>query len=108
MEGNSEHMKITILPKTYLGRWSTGVAIFWILFFILSQVLADFINVSPRLDRALDITLAIILAGFGANIFVMGLISVIKSKERAVLVFVAMAFGLFALISSIVSLFGLA
>ena len=101
-------MRITILPKTPLGRWSFGLGVAWILFFGLSDVLTEIEVLGPRLNLALEFALTIVLTGIAGAAFLTGLIGIIKSKERSILVFVAMAIGLYSLIGGIVSLLGLA
>ena len=88
-------MRISILPKTLLGRWSVGLAIAFILvvvFNILSQQRINFESGSVAL-RIFFIALCI--TGIGS--LVTGLISIIKSKERSILVFLAEVVGLFTL-----------
>ena len=98
-------MRITILPKTFLGRWSVGLAIASIPYFALSEVI---IGPGPNYNTALAYTLTSVLAGILGATFVTGLISIIKRKERSVLVFVGMAIALWGLIGATGSLLGLA
>lgn len=77
-------MRISILPKTSLGRWSVGLGIAWILFFVLSEVLTGFEVLGPGLNPALAVALTIIITGIAVAAFVTGLIGMIKSKERSV------------------------
>jgi hypothetical protein len=89
-----EEVPITLLPKTSLGRWSLGLAIASIVVFVVAAGLlhdrwgldenGDLIN--PVLTVVLTI---IIVAPSGATL-ITGLISVIKRKERSVLVFLGM------------------
>jgi len=97
-------MRSTILPKTTLGRWSVGLAVAWILFFIISEVLVGFEVLGAESNHALALTLTVIVTAIGGATFVTGLISIIKSKERSVLVFLTTAIGLYGLIG-LVSLF---
>ena len=98
-------MRISILPKSLLGWWSVGLVVANILFFVLSQVI---LGPGPDYNMALAYTLTIVATGIAVAAFVTGLISIIKSKERSILVFVAMAIGLYSLIGGTVSLLGLA
>jgi len=100
-------MRITILPKAFLGRWSVGLTIAFILFYVLAEVLYGFEVLGPELNPALGNVLTIVAAAISGAAFVMGLISVIKSKERSVFVFVAIAIGLYSLIGCTTGLLGL-
>jgi hypothetical protein len=84
---------ISVLPKTSLGRWSAGLAAAFILFFVLAQVLsglAGFELLGPGFNPVLAVILNIVFIGTSGAAFVTGLISMIKKRERAVLVFVGM------------------
>ena len=70
-------MRITVLPKTALGWCSVTLAVAFMLFYVLFLVYAAFV-----LSMAALVT---------------GLISIIKSKDRSVLVFVATLVGLLVL-----------
>ena len=96
------NMRISILPKTTLGRWSLGLIVAMpVLFFVGMSftsllyksvpaggtILKDF-GVRP----ALELTM---LAGMvsGISAFIIGLIAIIRQKERALLVFGATLIG---------------
>jgi len=81
-------MGISVLPKTTLGKWSVGLAIAFILSFLLAEVLYGH---NPDSNQVPDVVLAIIFVGIGGAAFITGLISVIKHKERSILTFIAMA-----------------
>jgi len=94
-------MKSNLLPKTTLGKWSTGLIIAAFLFFMVFFIevvsgfrggdTLDFSNIWPAIP--------IILAGVSAiSSMVTGMIAILKSKDRSVLVFLATAIGVFALI----------
>jgi len=93
-------MKISILPKTILGKWSVGLAISFILFFALLAIFAatgqeggnTFLS---NLFLAIPGTLAVVSA---VATFFTGIVSVIFMKERAVFVFVAMIIGLLVIV----------
>jgi len=88
-------MKIHFKPKTTLGKWSVGLAAAFILIFVLSVVLTGSGGVEPGpVGPMVGVTLGI--SGIAA--LVTGLISTIKSKERSILVFLAVVVGLFVLI----------
>ncbi len=79
---------LSVLPKTSLGRWSIVLAIAFILFFFLAELLYGF---NPSSNQVPGVVLAIVGFGIGGSAFVTGLISSLKYKERGVLVFVGMA-----------------
>ena len=88
-------MRISILPKTSLGRWSVGLAGAFILLSVLSGVLTGLGGVGPGPVGPI-VGVAFGISGIAA--LVTGLISAIKSKERSILVFLAVVVGLFVLI----------
>lgn len=98
-------MRISILPKSLLGWWSVGLVVASVLFFVLSQVI---LGPGPDYNMALAYALTAILTGIAVAAVVTGLISIIKKKERSILVFVAMVIGLYSLVGGIGSLLGLA
>ena len=98
-------MRISILPKSVLGWWSVGLVVVSILFFVLFQVI---LGPGPDYNMALAYTLTTVATGIAVAVFMTGLIGVIRRKERSVLVFVAMAIGLYSLIGGTASLLGLA
>ena len=98
-------MKINILPKSVLGWWSIGLVVVSILFFVLFQVI---LGPGPDYNMTLANILTIVLAVTAVAAFVTGLSSIIRNKERSILVFVAMAISLYSLIGGIASLLGLA
>lgn len=102
-----EETPISVLPKTSLGKWSVGLAIAFILFLVfLLEVLTGFNPFAPGFNPVLAVVLKIVLVGISGAAFVTGLISVIKRKERSVLVFVGMAITLWlGLIGVVGSLF---
>jgi len=87
-------MGISVLPKTSLGRWSLGLAIASIVLFVVAAgPLREQwgINENEELvNPVLTVVLTIILVGTSGADLVTGLISVIKRKERSVLVFLGM------------------
>jgi predicted Abi (CAAX) family protease len=88
-------VRITVLPKTSLGKWSVGFVVAFILFFALLLI---FVASGQRGDDKffsnLLLAVPVLLAGTcGVAAFVTGLIGVIKSKERSILVFLAILIG---------------
>ncbi len=97
-------MRITVLPKTSLGWWSVGLCVASILFFALFVVI---LGPGPDYNMPLAYTLTVVLTGISVAAFVIGLLSIMKRKERSILVFVAMAIGLYSLVGGATSLLGL-
>ncbi len=94
-------MRITILPKTPLGKWSVGLAIAFILLFVLFQILVATglrgAMVGSRSIPYLNWNLALYASGLsGIAALVTGIIGIIR-KERAIPVFLATLIGLFVL-----------
>jgi peptidoglycan/LPS O-acetylase OafA/YrhL len=93
-------MRITFLPKTRLGKWSVGLIIAFFVF------LASFFVLVASGQRGGEtffsnpaLTVPMLFAGgCGIAALVTGLIGLIRSKERAILVYLAAAIGLFVLI----------
>ena len=88
-------MRISVLPKTSLGKWSVGMAVVFILLSVLSGVLVGLGGVGPGPIGPM-VGAAFGISGIAA--LVTGLISILKSKERSILVFLAVAVGLFVLV----------
>ena len=95
-------LRISILPKSSLGRWSVGLAAAFILLFVLFQTFAASVrrnpvsNPGPPSPVILMAVVADYISGIAA--FVTGLISIIKSKERSILVFLVVVVGVLALL----------
>jgi hypothetical protein len=88
-------VRITVLPKTSLGKWSVGLIAVFILFLALFIIL---VVSGQRGDETffsnLLLTVPMLIAGTcGVAAFVTGLIGIIKSKERSILVFLAIFVG---------------
>jgi cytochrome bd-type quinol oxidase subunit 2 len=93
-------MKVYFIPKTRLGRWSLCLIITTILFFIILSLLAA--SGQQGGDTFLD-NLALAIPGLimiisGVAAFFTGIISLIRSRERGILVFIATLLGLFVII----------
>lgn len=86
---------ITFLPKTTLGKWSLGLLIAFFLCFVALHLLAR--SGQRGGDGFLDnlfLFIPTVLAGLaGVSAFLTGLISILKSKEHSILVFVATLIG---------------
>lgn len=93
-------MKVSILPRTMLGKWSIGLIGGLFLFFALLRVLVAF---GQRGGETFFSNLALAIPGLlagtcGIAAFFTGIIGIIFRKERAVLVFLAVIIGLFVLV----------
>ena len=93
-------MRITVLPKTSWGKWSVGLVLAFILFFALFVILvASGQRGGETFFSNLLLTVPMFLAGTcGVAAFVTGLIGIIKSKERSILVYLAILIGLYILV----------
>jgi len=89
-------VRITILPKSSLGRWSVGLAAAFILLSILFAVLTR-LGGEPGPFALIFIVNVVIGISFIAA-FVTGLVSIIKSRERSIIVYLAMLVGFGALL----------
>ena len=89
-------MQIGILPKSSLGRWSVGLAAAFILLSILFAVLTG-LGGEPGPFALIFLVNVVIGISFIAA-FITGLVSIIKSKERSVLVYLAVLVGFWALL----------
>ena len=92
-------MKVTFLPKTVLGRWSFWLIVAFALFFLIFQLLVASgqrggETFSGNWLLIIPIFLAVIC---GISSLIVGLVSIIKDKERSILVFLSGLIGLFVL-----------
>jgi hypothetical protein len=99
-------MNITLLPKTTLGKWSTGliIAAFLMLVVVIIEVVLesrggvtfDWNGIWP----AIPIILAVV---FAISSMVIGIIGIVKSKERSILVFIATALGVLGVFALLIA-----
>ena len=87
-------MRISILPKTSPGRWSVGLIIPCIIWPLIHS--AAGIEAHSNVDAA-ALFATIFMSILGTGSLVTGLISVIKRKERSILVFLVMIVALVVL-----------
>jgi hypothetical protein len=94
-------LPITILPRTSLGKWSAGLTVTSIVIFAGWRIAHDW---EPRPPSVLInwsyLFYAAVLTCMAA--LVTGLIGIIKSEERSVLVFLAALLGLLVLLYGLV------
>ena len=84
-------MKISFLPKSRLGTWTTGLGIYSLFLFIFGYIFAELLKV---ITSDILITIAAASSVIASIIaFFTGIIAVIKNKERSVLVFLAILLG---------------
>ena len=81
-------MKVYFLPKTALGKWSIGGAVLSIAFWLALLILR-----TSGLGILLLVTILVGLSGLSA--FFTGIIGIIKSKDRSVIVFITTIMGFF-------------
>jgi len=91
--------KKNFLPNHILGRWSVGMIIY---FFLMLGLLMGMISSGQKGGDTIFSNLVLGIPGLlaaisGVAAFFTGIISIVKGKERSVLVFVATAVGLFVL-----------
>jgi predicted Abi (CAAX) family protease len=88
-------VRINVLPKTSWGKWSVGLIVALILFFVLFVILvASGQRGGETFFSNLLLRVPMLLAGTcGVAAFVTGLIGIIKSKERSILVYLAIFIG---------------
>ena len=96
---------ISFLPKSLLGKWSIGLALGYILLFVLSDMVP---GPGPGYNTALAITLSVTGTGIALAALVTGLFAIIKNKDGSVLVFVAAFVGFYSAFGTAASLFGFA
>ena len=97
---------ISVLPKTSLGKWSVILAIALILFLVLAGTLTAGFTFSPGFNPVLAVVLKITLVGMPGTVFVTGLVSMIKRKERSIIVLVSIALGFWFLIGGVWNVLG--
>ncbi len=96
-------MKVNLIPKTKLGKWSLGlIAAMPILFFIGTSFTNSLYKLIPAgstilediaVRPALALTMLLgMVAGISA--FIVGLMAILKHKERALLVYIATSIGM--------------
>lgn len=93
-------MNSALLPKTTFGKWSIGLGISLIGFFVLSFaiiILGHQTGGETFLDN-LYIVVPMFLAGIsGIGALITGITAVLRYKERSAFVFISAAIGLFVL-----------
>jgi len=96
-------MRVNLIPKTKLGKWSLGlIAAMPTLFFIGTSLTNSLYKSVPAGSTilediagrpALALTMLVGMVA-GTSAFIVGLIAIIRQKERALLVYVATSIGM--------------
>ena len=95
-------MRVVFLPKTALGKWSLGLIILMLILFFIGSRLVDLLYEGVLSgDTILEDIVArpvlalTMLAGMlsGTLAFFLGMIAIVKLKERALLVYLATVMG---------------
>jgi len=90
-------MKLRFIPKTHLGQWSIWLITVFIVLFII--IVASGQRGGATFFSNLALSIPMVIAGItGLLAFFTGIIGIIKSKERSVLVFSSTIIGLFFLV----------
>ncbi len=85
--------KVYFLHKMALGKWSIGLIVGSLVFALLAGLFDEFIRNLAAANTLMN------LAGIsGTSAFFTGIISIIKSKDRSVIVFTATIIGFIALL----------
>jgi len=93
-------MKIYFAPKTTLGKWSVAlIIVFIVLLGVFQLLVASGQRGGETFFSNLILTIPMLIAGVsGISAFVTGLIGIIKSRERSVIVYLSALIGLFVLL----------
>ena len=86
-----------IKPKTKLGKWSVWLNTFFLIVIAISIILVKVFGILNFDDHWWDVTVPII---FSASIvaFILGIIAILKNKERSVFVYISVTIGLLAIL----------
>lgn len=87
------------IPKTYLGKWTIGLIVF---FFAFLGLFFIFVKLGERGGETFfsnpKLAISILIAAVcGIAAFFSGIIGIVKNKERSILVFLATLIGFFVL-----------
>jgi hypothetical protein len=100
---------IIILPATTLGKWSIGSSIGVFIFLFLNPLIISLSNLIVGKDLSgnqyLLSMIGALLVGFSTAAFVTGVISMIKFKERSILVILATLFNFVYLMFALDTIF---
>ena len=85
-----------VKPQTKAGKWCVWLNAFFLIVIIVSVFLVKVLGVLSFDDTWWDVTVCVFLASIAA--FILGLIAIIKKKERSVLVYASVILGLLAIL----------
>jgi uncharacterized membrane protein len=90
-------MKTDFMPKIRSGKWSVWLNAFFLIVIVISIILVKVLGLLSYDDHWCDVTVPLV---FFASItaFILGIIAIIKNKERSVLVYASVIIGLLAIL----------
>lgn len=94
-------MKVTFLPETTQGKWSIIMMISSLFLFILGSILPwkeGYSGFEIIIQNPVQGILTVLMFAVGIATLLLALISIIKKKERSILVFLAIFAGLYSLL----------
>jgi len=84
-------------PQTKLGRWSVWLNAFFLITIAISVILVNVLGILSYDDHWWDATVPI-LALATITAFILGIIAIIKNKERSVFVYLSVIIGLLVIL----------
>lgn len=94
-------MKINFLPKSHLGKWAVIMMISNFIIFIIGSVLpwkSGYSGFEIIMHNPLQGVITILMLIIGIATSGLALISVFKHKERSIMVYLAIIFGLYSVL----------
>ena len=84
-------------PQTKLGKWSVWLNVFFLIIIAASIFLVNVLGILSYDDHWWDVTVPVV---FFASIaaFILGIIAIIKNKERSVFVYASVIIGLLVIL----------
>lgn len=84
-------------PQTKLGKWSVGLNAFFLIIIATSIISVNVLGILSYDDHWWDVTVPTIF--FASTVaFILGIIAIIKNKERSVFVYISVTIGLLAIL----------
>ena len=94
---NKNYKTMQLKPQTKLGRWSVWLNAFFLVTIGISIILVNVLGILSYDDHWWDVTVPItFLASIAA--FILGIIAILKNKERSVLVYSSVIVGLLVIL----------